>query len=163
MKKGVLYYGHDNHSQICKEVIRMTTTATPARKQNFSAKRQAILEVIRSTNCHPTAEWVHQKLKTQYPNISLGTVYRNIAQFKEDGLIISVGIINGHERFDAYTASHGHFVCKGCGCVMDIMHDYVAPEIVSSASQDINVLIDSHELTFYGYCPECAAAKVSSL
>lgn len=134
----------------------MTTVTTPVRKQNFSAKRQAILEVIRSTKCHPTAEWVHQKLKAQYPNISLGTIYRNIAQFKEDGLIISVGIVNGHERFDAYTASHGHFICKKCGCVLDIMNDYVTPEILSSAVKDINAVIESHELTFYGCCPQCS-------
>ena len=49
------------------------------RKQNFSRKRQAILEVLRSTKIHPTAEWVHQTLKSDYPDLSLGTVYRNLA------------------------------------------------------------------------------------
>ena len=52
------------------------------KKQNFSKKRQAILEVIRGTDIHPTAEWVYQTLKSEYPDLSLGTVYRNIAFFE---------------------------------------------------------------------------------
>ncbi|NLG92671.1 MAG: transcriptional repressor, partial [Clostridiales bacterium] len=65
------------------------------RKQNYSRKREAILKAIRSTTTHPTAEWVYQKVKPEYPDLSLGTVYRNIAQFKKDGPIICVGIVNG--------------------------------------------------------------------
>ncbi|MDD5952385.1 MAG: transcriptional repressor [Oscillospiraceae bacterium] len=125
------------------------------RKQNFSVKRQAILETIRSTNCHPSAEWVYQQLKPQFPNLSLGTVYRNIAQFKEDGLIISVGIINGHERFDAMTVPHGHFICKKCNRVMDILEDHVAPKTIASVEDALGVEIENHELVFYGLCPDC--------
>lgn len=127
----------------------------PTKKQNFSVKRQAILEMIRSTKCHPTAEWIYQNLKPKFPNLSLGTVYRNIAQFKEDGLIISVGVVNGHERFDATTVPHGHFVCNNCGCILDILNDHVAPDTISSVAAEIGVQIDSHELTFYGLCPKC--------
>ena len=60
------------------------------RKQNFSRKRQAILEALRNTKIHPTAEWVHQTLKNDYPDLSLGTVYRNLSQFKEEGIILSM-------------------------------------------------------------------------
>jgi Fur family peroxide stress response transcriptional regulator len=129
------------------------------KKQNFSVKRQAILEAIRSTDCHPTAEWVYQKLKPQFPNLSLGTVYRNIAQFKEDGLIIGVGIVDGHERFDATTMPHGHFICNQCGCVIDVLDDHVAPETLQTVADDIGVQIESHELTFYGLCPNCRMVR----
>lgn len=131
------------------------TTDKPMKKQNFSRKRQAILAAIQSTNCHPTAEWVYQKLKPEFPNLSLGTVYRNIAQFKEDGLIIGVGVVNGHERFDATTIPHGHFICNHCGCVMDIMEDLVSPETVAAVAEMTGAQVESHELTFYGCCPNC--------
>ena len=127
----------------------------PRKKYNFSKKRQAILAAIQSTDCHPSAEWVYQKLKPEFPNLSLGTVYRNIAQFKEDGLIIGVGVVNGHERFDATTTPHGHFICNHCGCVMDIMDDLVSPEAVSAAAKMTGAQIESHDLTFYGRCPNC--------
>ena len=54
------------------------------KRQNYSRKREAILSAICSTDIHPTADWIYQKLKPIYPDLSLGTVYRNIARFKED-------------------------------------------------------------------------------
>lgn len=125
------------------------------KKQNFSKKRQAILEVMRSTTCHPTAEWILEQLKPEYPNLSLGTVYRNIAQFKEDGLIIGVGSVDGHERFDATTYDHGHFFCRSCGCVLDIAEDHVSPETIAAVAEQLGVEIDGHELKFYGRCSAC--------
>lgn len=71
------------------------------KRQNYSRKREAILSAICSTDIHPTADWIYQKLKPIYPDLSLGTVYRNIARFKEDGLIISVGVVEGQERLMA--------------------------------------------------------------
>ena len=87
------------------------------KRQNYSRKREAILSAICSTDIHPTADWIYQKLKPIYPDLSLGTVYRNIARFKEDGLIISVGVVEGQERLDGTTAPHAHFICSKCGCV----------------------------------------------
>lgn len=61
------------------------------KRENFSRKRQAILQAVCGTDCHPTAEWVYQAVKPQYTDLSLGTVYRNLAKFKEEGLIASLG------------------------------------------------------------------------
>ena len=66
-----------------------------AQKQNYSHKREAILNIMRGTKSHPTAEWVYQQLKPQYPDLSLGTVYRNISRFKEEGQLITVGVVGG--------------------------------------------------------------------
>ena len=65
------------------------------KRENFSRKREAILQKIRGSHIHPTAEWVYQELKNEYPDLSLGTVYRNLTRFKEDGTIRSLGVING--------------------------------------------------------------------
>ena len=85
-----------------------------------SKKREAILDAIRSTTCHPSAEWVYQTLKPTHPDLSLGTVYRNLMFFRERGEIQSVGVVKGQERFDALVKPHSHFVCDCCGAVSDL-------------------------------------------
>ena len=93
------------------------------KRQNYSRKREAILQAVRGTTLHPSAEWVYRELKPVFPDLSLGTVYRNLAQFKADGMIVSVGTVNGQERFDGATQPHSHFVCDKCGCVLDVEGD----------------------------------------
>ena len=83
-------------------------------------KRSAILSYLRQTDLHPSAEMVFNQLKPQYPDLSLGTVYRNLAMFKEQGQIMSVGTVNGVERFDGNTKPHVHFICTGCSGVSDL-------------------------------------------
>ena len=72
----------------------------------------AILSALQETTVHPTADWVYAKLKPRYPNLSLGTVYRNLKKFCETGKAVSVGVINGQEHFDGRVEPHAHFVCK---------------------------------------------------
>lgn len=90
------------------------------KRQNFSKKREAIFRSICSTDTHPTAEWVYNQLKPEFPDLSLGTVYRNISMFKERGMVISVGTVNGQERFDGNVKPHPHFICTKCGAVIDV-------------------------------------------
>ncbi|HEX2985440.1 MAG TPA: transcriptional repressor [Caproiciproducens sp.] len=125
------------------------------RKQNFSKKREAILAAIRSTTSHPTAEWVYQTLKPSYPDLSLGTVYRNIAQFKKDGIIISVGVVNGQERYDGNVKPHTHFVCHNCNAVIDIPGEYVGETAAAEISEKYHIRVDSGEVLFHGLCREC--------
>ena len=80
----------------------------------------AILSALQETTVHPTADWVYAKLKPRYPNLSLGTVYRNLKKFCETGKAVSVGVINGQEHFDGRVEPHAHFVCKRCGAVLDV-------------------------------------------
>ena len=70
------------------------------KRENFSRKRMAILEALQGTTVHPTADWVFSQLKPKYPDLSLGTVYRNLKKFCETGKAASVGVINGQEHFD---------------------------------------------------------------
>ena len=94
-------------------------------------KRDAILSCLRQTTVHPSAEWVYNQLKPEYSDLSLGTVYRNLALFKEQGLITSLGTVNGVERFDGNTCPHVHFVCNGCDAVIDLPQ-IQAPEVMNS-------------------------------
>ena len=63
--------------------------------EKYSYKREAILQCIRQTNTHPSADWIYNQLKERIPDLSLGTVYRNLAQFKAKGQILSLGVVEG--------------------------------------------------------------------
>ena len=63
------------------------------RATRYSKKREAILNAIRGSDAHPSAEWIYQALKPAHPDLSLGTVYRNLLFFQRQGTIQSVGNI----------------------------------------------------------------------
>ena len=125
------------------------------RTTRHSKKREAILSAIRSTECHPSAEWVYQTLKPTHPDLSLGTVYRNLIFFQERGEIQSVGVVKGQERFDGVTAPHSHFVCNGCGTVTDLHKIKLDRNITRDVSEQYGLAVERHELTFYGLCQNC--------
>ncbi len=124
-------------------------------KRNFSPKRQAILQALCSTKEHPTVEWVCEQVMERYPNISLATVYRNIAQLKEDGLVITVGVVDGHERLDSTTRPHPHFICRNCGAVIDVDVSVSGEEMCKSVSNQYGVNLDHFDITFWGNCTDC--------
>ena len=118
-------------------------------------KRDAILACLRSTTVHPSAEWVYNQLKPEIPNLSLGTVYRNLTYFKEIGEAVSIGTVKGIERFDGNTAPHVHYICTCCGAVIDL-HDIAVPaELQSAAETGSGGSVGSCQLTFTGICSDC--------
>ena len=118
-------------------------------------KRDAILNCLQETDTHPTAEWIFAKLKPQIPDLSIGTVYRNLALFKENGLIISLGTVSGVERFDGNTAPHVHYICTGCGCVTDLHQLRVPEELNQAAAASSGGTVTDCRLTFTGLCKDC--------
>ena len=85
----------------------------------FSHKREAIQEIVYGTNSHPTADWIFQKAKVKIPNISLGTVYRNLKQLDDAQLIKT--IYDGKiARYDWNREPHNHLKCKICGDLNDV-------------------------------------------
>lgn len=121
----------------------------------YSKKREAILDAIRSTKCHPSADWVFQTLKPTHPDLSLGTVYRNLDFFRQHGTIVSVGVVHGQERFDATTTPHTHFICNCCGSVLDL--DAIRPDagMDQAVANQYGLAVERHELTFHGLCQTC--------
>lgn len=120
-------------------------------------KRNAILTCLRSSREHPSAETLHTQLRQEYPDISLGTVYRNLALFKNQGVIASLGTVQGVERFDGNTEPHVHFICNGCGAVMDLPHVCPPEALSSAAARDVGGRVDACQLTFTGTCGKCLA------
>lgn len=121
----------------------------------YSKKREAILSALKDTTCHPSAEWLYQTLKPDHPDLSLGTVYRNLSFFLEQGTIQSVGVVNGQERFDAVTDPHSHFICGSCSAVKDLNAFPVDESLNQAVSEQYGVSVKRHDLTFYGTCQEC--------
>lgn len=126
-----------------------------AKAIRYSKKREALLQAIQDTDCHPSAEWLYQTLKPQHPDLSLGTVYRNLVFFQEQGVVKSVGVVNGQERFDGRTEAHAHFVCSQCGCVSDLHGLKLAEDLEETVCRQYQIAVNRHELTFYGSCQSC--------
>lgn len=116
----------------------------------YSPKREAILQCLRSTTCHPSAEWLYTQLKPQIPNLSLATVYRNLARFRSEGRLQVVGCVNGEDRYDSKIAPHGHFICRTCGAVIDLPPIPVnVPDLAQIGKEE------SYSVTFHGRCNAC--------
>ncbi len=127
-----------------------------------SKKRQAMLDALLDTKEHPSAEMLYKVLKPRYPELSLGTVYRNLSVLAEEGLVISVGNVDGQERYDARTASHPHFVCRRCHRVIDLE----LPDMVSGLFGDIDrscgCMSESYSLSVTGLCSLCRPDTLST-
>ena len=118
-------------------------------------KRDAILNCLRGTDVHPSAEWVYEQLKAEHSDISLATVYRNLARFKAQGEIISVGTVNGSERFDGNTEPHVHFICNDCTRVLDLHSISVPEELPATVARAVGGVVTGCHLAFIGRCDQC--------
>ena len=119
-------------------------------------KRNAILACLQGTTSHPSAEMVHQMLQKEHPDISLATVYRNLARFKSQGLVSSVATVRGVERFDAMTHPHVHFICCSCDAVMDLPRMEIPESLRAEAEEISGCHVQDCRLTFTGLCDKCA-------
>lgn len=119
----------------------------------------AILSALQETDVHPTADWVYARLKPRYPNLSLGTVYRNLKKFCENGRAVSVGVINGQEHFYGRVDPHAHFVCKQCGAVLDVPEEFFQEEDFVRLSAKYRLQVENARVLFEGLCPQCQESE----
>lgn len=125
-----------------------------------SKQRDAIITFLKSRTDHPTADTVYQEIRNVIPNISLGTVYRNLSLLSERGEILRLTCNGKTDRFDADTQPHYHFICKTCGCVQDANLPYYE-QLDGLADAAFDGLITHHTLLFEGYCKNCAQEAVT--
>lgn len=118
-------------------------------------KRDTILDYLRHTTAHPSAERIFTDLKEEIPDLAMGTVYRNLTLFKQQGLVSSVATVRGVERFDANTQPHVHFICRHCDAVIDLHQMQVPKELQSTAEACIGGQVEECQLSFTGFCREC--------
>ncbi len=123
-----------------------------------SKQRTAILQVLKGTTSHPTADWVYQEVSRTIPNISLGTVYRNLSQLAEAGTIQRMEIGDGIDHFDYNTEPHDHFYCRECRYLYDFPLPY-DKGIDKQAAETGCGMIEQHSLIYRGVCKGCLATK----
>lgn len=120
----------------------------------YSRQREAIKDFLHTRKDHPTAEVVYDNVRLLIPNISLGTVYRNLSLLVDMGEIIKIPSPDGLEHFDACTDTHYHFACTKCGGIIDLEVPDLSL-INSLAAQNFNGTIEGHSIYFYGTCENC--------
>jgi len=125
--------------------------------------RQVILVVLSKSEDHLLAKDIYMKIKKDYPNIGLTTVYRTLDLLVRMGLINKFEFGDGQSRYELawdYKEHHHHLVCQGCGKIIDY-NDFIDDEvkffdkIQESLSKKYRFNIDSHEVYFYGKCDAC--------
>jgi Fe2+ or Zn2+ uptake regulation protein len=120
----------------------------------MTKQRHKILQVIKNTDYHPTADWIYQQVRKEMPNISLGTVYRNLGILKEKGEIIELNYGSSHSRYDGNPNPHYHFGCTECQRVFDISIP-VKQQLIDEVMNREGHLVTEQRIEFYGVCREC--------
>lgn len=123
-------------------------------KQRMTKQRQEILNVLRNTDTHPTADWIYEQVRKKISNISLGTVYRNLNLLAEMGEIMVLDYGSSFSRYDGNPVNHYHFACTECGRVFDIDVP-VNEELNKKITEKTPFKVTYHRTEFYGLCPDC--------
>jgi len=124
----------------------------------YSRQRESIKNSLMNRTDHPTADALYLSIRREYPNISLGTVYRNLKLLSDLGEITRFSCGDGSEHFDYKITPHYHFVCRKCGAIMDLPESMVR-ETSELLTETVPGRIDSHSVFFYGECETCMAAS----
>jgi Fur family peroxide stress response transcriptional regulator len=126
-------------------------------KMNFyreTKQRKRIVELLESSKEHPTAYWLYEQMKHEFPNLSISTVYRNLRILKQQRRISALSFGSNFDRFDGRKTPHQHVICQRCGCVMDIHIDDLQ-KLQERAEERSSFIIEGLSLNFYGFCDEC--------
>ena len=126
--------------------------------KNFR-KRNAIYDCLCQPKAHPSAETIYAQLKPEIPDLAMGTVYRNLTLFKQQGLATSVATVKGVERFDGNTTPHVHFICAGCDAVIDLDEMQIPPSLHQTAAACCGGQVDVCQLSFTGLCRNCKSER----
>ncbi len=126
-----------------------------------SKQRSRVLQAVQNSGIHPTAEYIFDQVRKEDPNISLGTVYRNLDILCKLGKLSRVGRPDGPEAFDRNPTPHYHLCCTHCGAVIDLPVPYM--EHVDQSARNMGCKVESHRLILDGLCPECAKEEQKAL
>ncbi len=129
----------------------------PVEKQRRNTRqRRQILTILRDCHDHPTAAEVHERVKTELPRISLGTIYRNLEFLDSTKQIQRLQTAGTEARFDGNPRHHYHVRCVQCGRINDVME--LPVDLVASYENLSGYRILGHRLEFTGICQDCDAA-----
>ncbi len=121
---------------------------------NYSQQRNCILNIVLSDPIHPTAEQVYESARKIYPKISLGTVYRNLNQLAEHGILKKICSSYGNVRFDGRTDPHFHMICKDCQHVFDVELSEML-KLEEKIMDSLDFQVTQYEISIEGICSKC--------
>ena len=119
-----------------------------------SRQRDAIYDFLASTKAHPDASLIYDEVRKSIPNISLGTVYRNLSLMADERRILKLTGEGGSVHYDANLYPHNHAICRKCGKIEDIFKE-LNSDIKSLANCLDGYEVEDYSLVFYGTCKEC--------
>ncbi len=122
--------------------------------KRYSKQRETILNILKNTKSHPTASYIYEEARKIIPNISLGTVYRNLAELDKAGTIISLKVSDGSDHFDGNAVCHPHLYCEKCEKIVDLDTPF-AEDFVDNCSRHNDIKVKSHNILLFGICAEC--------
>ena len=125
--------------------------------KNYSRQREAILLALRQTKTHPTASMIYETVRKQLPNISLGTVYRNLSALSEAGEILSIEVGDGHEHFDGDISPHAHLHCRKCKSLTDAPF---SSEYLREVTVRHGFSPETASCVVYGVCKNCLKNEI---
>ena len=123
--------------------------------QRNTVQRQLIIDTLKKSKTHPGIDEIYTEIHLTHPSISKATVYRNLKQLAQNGVISQVSLPDGSQRYDADTSPHHHFKCTNCGIVFDVDLKY-SQSINDIVEKTHGVQVDEHEIVFKGVCRKCS-------
>jgi len=123
--------------------------------KNYSKQREEILNFIKESHTHLTAEEIYLALKANNSTVSRGTVYRNLSVLVENEIIIKLPIENGPDKYDYVHESHHHAMCKNCGKVYDFKYKINIKGIKEAIKSQTNIEEVSENIIVQGICKDC--------
>lgn len=123
--------------------------------KNYSKQREDLLNILKNSKTHPTAEELYEKVKKEIPNVSKGTVYRNLKELVEENYIIKISMADGADRYDYIHKEHNHIICKYCGNVKDFEYNFDSKKAKQSIVDQTGVEPFLDGVIVYGVCKRC--------
>ena len=119
-----------------------------------SKLRDEIIRILSGSDIHPTANWIYDRLKAEKPNLSLGTVYRNLGILVEQGLVDKIDFGSTFDRYELKKKDHYHFVCEKCGAVIDLDMP-IKNDLNTEVERIAGFKTNKHRIEFFGICDSC--------
>ncbi len=130
-------------------MVKMKSKNHDRAGQRYSRQREEILNIVRATKTHPTADWVYEQTRQILPSISLGTVYRNLNLLAEEGIIQRLVFEDGKVHFDGNVHEHHHFLCEDNGKILDVEKQY-SSQLIEQLFKDTGLKARGCKIEFYG-------------
>ena len=123
--------------------------------KNYSKQREEIIEVVKNSYNHPTAEDIYMIVKGNDPAVSRSTVYRNLGLLSENGIIQKISMLVGPDRYDYIYKKHNHAICTKCGKIFDFEYDFKLEKLKKSIKEQTGIEVSSENIAIEGICEIC--------